>query len=321
MNKKVSIIVPCYNGLKYLPACLDSILSQTYNNIELVFINDGSTEPVREMVDSYQSRFQKRGYELVYLEQENQGQAAAVNLGLLHYTGSYMMWTDSDDILLPDNVMKKVRFLHDNPEYGFVLSEGFIVPADNPDMIIGTVKRVPPKGKDTLFRDLIFEHNVVYGPGVSMVRREAFERTFPARQIINSSAGQNMQLMIPLAFYNKCGYIQEPLFKYVKHPDSHFSRIQGAYKWIDRHEVFKKLIINIIESLDFGRSQDYSEADKDKFIRQVSIHRTDQQMKLALKTKDIRIILRVWNRYKGIEKIKCCLRYLERSGPGKGFRN
>lgn len=321
MSEKVSILIPCYNGLKYLPACLDSVLSQTYDNIELVFINDGSTESVGELLHSYEEKFAQRGFELLYLEQDNRGQAAAINHGLRHFTGSYMMWLDSDDIIMPENVKKKVEFLELHPQYGFMLCQGLVVDADNTDKVIGSVRRLPPEGSDTLFEDLIFERNVVYGPGTALVRREAFERTFPTGQIIESPAGQNLQLMIPLAFYNRCGYIEDALFNYVKHPGSHFSRIQGERQWIERHEAFKNLIIEILDSLDFDASSVYSRDDKKKLIRQVMIHRTDQQMKLALKTKNIRMILHVWNRYKGIEKIKCCLRYLERSGPGKGFRN
>lgn len=304
MHPKVSIIIPCYNGSEYLPWCLDSILNQKYENIEVVFVNDGSTEPVNEIISAYKGSFDKKGYELLYLEQDNQGQAAAINLGLRHFTGAYMMWMDADDIILPDNISTKAVFLENNPECGFVLCEGAIVPADYPDKIIGYEKRVPPKGKDTLFQDLIFERNIVYGRGVILVRRDAFEHSFPTGQIIENRVGQNLQLLLPLAYKNTCGYIPEVLFKYVKHEDSHFSQVQGELGWIDHHERIKNLTIEIVESLDSNGSAEYSDIDKDDLIRDIRQYRTDKQMKLALKTGDIQLILSVWLRYKGIEKAR-----------------
>lgn len=293
MSRKVSIIIPCYNGAKYLPDCLESILNQTYESIELVFINDGSTEPIKETVLGYKGRFVERGYELLYLEQENLGQSAAINKGLLHYSGDYLMWMDADDRILPENIRKKVRFLEEHPECGFVLCEGVMVRDENPEQPVEYLKRTPPKGKDTLFPDLIFERNVVYGPGTVLVRRENFERSFPSGQIIENRAGQNMQLMLPLAFRNRCGYIPEVLFQYVRHADSHFSRIQGERQWIRRHGIFKNLIIEIVESLDFNGPSEYPELEKHELIRQIIKHRTKQQLKIALKAHDIRLVLYV----------------------------
>ena len=117
----VSIITPCYNGEKYICNFLDSVLLQTYPSIELILIDDGSTDETKSIIESKKCSFEEKGYKLVYLYQENRGQAAAVNLGLKIFNGEFLMWVDSDDILYEDNISKKVQFLEGNPDCGFVL--------------------------------------------------------------------------------------------------------------------------------------------------------------------------------------------------------
>ena len=82
MEAKVSIVVPCYNGEKYIVRFLESILGQTYDNLLLILVNDGSNDHTEEIVLEYKDKLNKGGKELIYLKQENQGQAAALNTGL-----------------------------------------------------------------------------------------------------------------------------------------------------------------------------------------------------------------------------------------------
>ena len=77
MEKKVSIITPCFNGEGFVERYLNSILNQTYKNIELIFINDGSTDRTEKVVKSYIIKFEEKGMKLIYIYQENAGQAAA----------------------------------------------------------------------------------------------------------------------------------------------------------------------------------------------------------------------------------------------------
>ena len=118
MNRKcVSVITPCYNGEEFADRFFRNIMEQTYQNIELIFVNDGSSDRTEEIAKSYISQFEQTGRKLIYIFQDNAGQAAAVNKGLEIFTGDYLMWMDSDDILDKDNIEKKVEFLEANPEY------------------------------------------------------------------------------------------------------------------------------------------------------------------------------------------------------------
>lgn len=91
--KKISIIIPCYNVAEYLPQCLDSIFNQTYKNIEIICVNDGSTDNTLDILNKYKLNDNR----VVVVDQENSGASAARNHGLNYVTGDYIMFVDSDD--------------------------------------------------------------------------------------------------------------------------------------------------------------------------------------------------------------------------------
>ena len=276
----VSIISPCYNGEKYVCNFLDSVLKQTYNHVELIVVNDGSVDGTEKILKSYEKKFKERGYSYVYCKQENKGQAAAINTGLGKYSGEYLMWVDSDDILLPQNVEKKVEFLQKNIEYGFVICEGELVNSNDLNTVIGSMCRKKPKGKDNLFSDLIFEHNVVFGPGVIMARRTAIEKAIPENKIFESREGQNWQLILPLAYSYKCGYIEEVHFYCVAHDDSH-SRTERSYEErIKRNDNFVVLLTETIRRL-----VDMPNKEKQKWISKVYIKHSIKKMEIAKRNK------------------------------------
>ena len=98
----VSIIVPIYNTARYLPACLDSIITQTHQNLEIILIDDGSTDHSGQIADNYA----KKDSRIKVIHQKNQGQSAARNLGLTMVKGEYVSFLDSDDENKPTFIEK-----------------------------------------------------------------------------------------------------------------------------------------------------------------------------------------------------------------------
>ncbi len=90
---KYSIIIPVYNVEKYLDRCLNSVINQTYKNIEIIIINDGSTDNSKIICNSYK----KKDKRIKYFEQKNSGVSIARNVGLENSTGDYVIFIDSDD--------------------------------------------------------------------------------------------------------------------------------------------------------------------------------------------------------------------------------
>lgn len=92
-NPKISIIIPVYNTEKYLKQCLNSLINQTYSNLEIICVNDGSTDGSLNILEDY-STLDKR---VKVFTQENKGQSAARNFGIEKSTGDYLSFIDSDD--------------------------------------------------------------------------------------------------------------------------------------------------------------------------------------------------------------------------------
>ena len=112
----VSIITPCYNGEKFLERYFESILAQTYTNIELIFVNDGSKDCTEKIAMSYSEKLKSKGVQYIYIYQENAGQAAAMNKVLKIFSGKYLAWVDSDDVMTAESIKRKVAFLEKNPD-------------------------------------------------------------------------------------------------------------------------------------------------------------------------------------------------------------
>ena len=109
-NKLVSIIVPIYNVEKYLEKCVYSILNQDYNNLEVILVNDGSTDKSLEICE----RLQKKDNRIKIINQKNLGVSAARNNGFYYSKGDYICFIDSDDIIEIDMVSTLVKLLQEN---------------------------------------------------------------------------------------------------------------------------------------------------------------------------------------------------------------
>jgi len=107
MAEKITVIVPVYNVENYLDKCLDSLVNQTYKNLEIIVINDGSTDNSGIICQEYAQKDNR----IVYIEKENGGQSEARNMGLDRITGSYVTFVDSDDwveLNYVENLYKKI---------------------------------------------------------------------------------------------------------------------------------------------------------------------------------------------------------------------
>ena len=110
MNKKLSIIVPVYNTEKYLERCLDSLVSQTYSSLEIITVNDGSTDNSLNILNKYAQKDKR----IMVIDRDNGGLSAARNTGILKATGDYLGFVDSDDWVDRDMYASLIKELEDN---------------------------------------------------------------------------------------------------------------------------------------------------------------------------------------------------------------
>lgn len=104
----LSVIVPIYNTEAFIAECLESILGQTGIDLEVIIVNDGSTDRSADVVRDYKERDGR----ITYIYQPNQGLSVARNIGLLHAKGEYVLFVDSDDWLMPRSMRDYIEWAH-----------------------------------------------------------------------------------------------------------------------------------------------------------------------------------------------------------------
>lgn len=133
MQPRVSIVIPVYNGANYMREAIDSALSQTYQNCEVIVVNDGSTDETEQIALSYGDRIR-------YFAKENGGVSTALNLGIQNMTGEYFSWLSHDDVYYPSKVECQMEMLEKSGnKYALVYSgwNCLVMPGKN-------VKPMPP---------------------------------------------------------------------------------------------------------------------------------------------------------------------------------
>ena len=105
---KISIVIPAYNASNYLAEAIDSALAQTYPNVEIVVVNDGSKDDgaTREVALSY-------GDKIRYFEKENGGSSSALNMGIANMTGEWFSWLSHDDLYTPEKLEKQINYINE----------------------------------------------------------------------------------------------------------------------------------------------------------------------------------------------------------------
>ena len=257
----VSIILPCYNGAKLIERCFQSVLEQTYKNIELIVVNDGSTDNSEEIIKKYKDIFKQNGMILKYIFQENQGLGSAINSGLRSLTGDYICWIDYDDFLYPESVAHRLRYLLAHPDVAVVTSDAYFLDPNNMEQ----KTKKASDGKPDLYNPYQFENHLrsqaIFCSGCHMIRSKEFFSAVPSRQIYPARRGQNWQMLLPVYYKYKQAFINEPLYAYILY-DNSMSRTdakKGDYE--KRYDDHLDIIINTLNSIDM------TEKERKRYLR------------------------------------------------------
>ncbi len=260
----VTIMTPCYNGETYVHRFFESVLKQTYPNLELIFVNDGSKDRTEEIALGYTQALKEKGIQYQYIYQENGGQASAINQALKIFRGEYLTWPDSDDWMSDDCIEKKVAYLQAHPEKGYVMCKTAKVPENDLQKTIGiSARRNTANG--WLFEDLIFENDIYFAPGGYMVRSKEFLDALPSRHIYECKTGQNWQLLLPIAYKYECGFLDEVLYYYLVRSNSHSraeKNFRQLYEKTYRHQDTLEQVVASIEM---------PEEEKQQYLKRIRI--------------------------------------------------
>ncbi len=157
---KFSVIIPLYNGAEFISETLDSVVSQTYKNYEIVLVNDGSPDNVGQIVQEYIG--QHPGVNFKYIEQENKGLGGARNTAICSATGEIIAILDQDDIWYPKKLELVAKVYTERPEVDVVCHD---LNSRKNGVIIKEIICGP--GSNDIYRDLLFESNCFSTPAVT----------------------------------------------------------------------------------------------------------------------------------------------------------
>lgn len=242
MKDKISVIIPCYNSEKYLHDCLNSLLYQTYENIEVILVNDGSTDNSTNIINNYKIKFKKSKKKLIIINQENQGQAIACNNAIKKITGDYVIWQDSDDYYELD---------------AFEAMHNYLIKNSQKDIIIGGVRYIYDDGRkkdyftnfdqtNNVFRAYLFDKGVKCYPGLIMTRVNFFDERITNREIFAIRAAQNWQLILPLTYKSNIGFIEKIVYNYRITSNSMSHKQRNLEEWKKRFDGQKQIAINTL---------------------------------------------------------------------------
>lgn len=279
MNPLVSVITPCYNGAGKLQLFLESMLNQTYDNVEFIIVNDGSTDDTEKIILNYKKQFEKKGYKYIYLKQKNAGQDVALNNGLKYFTGDYLMWPDADDILAASNIEEKVIYLEKNKKCGLVYCNTDIVESENLNKVVKRWNKKLYIDKLKNFEDILLG-NIIFAGGAWMLRSAYFRKINPEREIIITGQGQNWQMLLPMAFNYDIGKINKFLFTYVIYGNSHSNKKRTYVEILKRLENMELGLMNILKKINMNGDLFH------KYIKIVEREYANKKLDLSINYKD-----------------------------------
>lgn len=248
---RVSLVVPCYNIEQYFEAFLQSVLAQDVPDLEVILVNDGANEATTAALRSAVAPLQAKGWTVKLIEHANKGVAGAVDAGLKHVSGEFLMWPDPDDWLVPGSLSRRVQLMRNNPNVGLLRSncelyieakqqfDGHFMPTD-------AQARLVPE----LFEDFIYQRQF-YAPVCYFVRCSMFWQVHADRSIwFESVSSQNFQLLVPFVEAFEVLQVPDVLACYRVREDSRSRAPTKTHvKLMGRHEQLYQVTVHTLPKL------------------------------------------------------------------------
>jgi glycosyltransferase involved in cell wall biosynthesis len=213
-----SVIIAAHNAEKYIEKTIDSVLSQSYANIECIVVDDGSTDYTRQILSKY-------GDSIKYIYQDNAERSVARNTGTAHAIGKYINYVDADDLITPDKIADQVKYLEENSGIDVVYSKVKYF-KDDGGRSYYVVPRITPQGD--ILDKLIYGNFINLGS--PLIRKEAVDRVggFDANRL-DIILNEDWDLWVRLAISgSRFGFIDKYHYYYRVHAsNTSNNRIRG----------------------------------------------------------------------------------------------
>lgn len=256
MSSLLSVIIPIYNTNKYLAKCIDSVINQSYTNLEIILIDDGSTDNSLEICNKYKEIDPR----IHVIHKVNGGLSDARNTGVSACKGDYLIFLDSDDYWLKDDFIEKAIPKNDEDVafFGHSILVDSIIKEDN---FVYSLNNYYPNGC-SFVEDILEKNHVFYWYAWRYIIKTSLWKnndiSFPVGEKYEDSA----TMYKPLLLANKVLVYKDNCYCYVIRSDS-ISNVPKLDSYIDHLNVIKKAIVNISEEI--GVNSRIKEALYDNF--------------------------------------------------------
>ncbi len=204
----ISVIIPVYNGEQFLAAALDSVFAQSFQDFEVVVINDGSTDGTERVLAAYADRIRE-------VRQENRGLAASRGRGVALAQGTWVAFLDADDIWLPHKLARQAEAARQHPECGIISTDALSFAEDR--VLVPSLHTWYRPSSGTVLESLLFGNWIP--PSAAMVRRDCFAhvRTF---ELPPPGYGEDWLMWMQIAAHAPVHFVDEVLVRRRLHAGS-----------------------------------------------------------------------------------------------------
>lgn len=280
---RVSVVTPVYNGESFLPGFLESVRTQTYRNLELILVDDGSSDQTVTVAGYWKERLEKEGISMRIVEAPHRNASSAMGYGLPLVTGEYLCWPDSDDVLKETSIEERVAFLEEHPEYHCVRSLSWYFDPESGERTMADEKRGNLK-KEDLFWDIL-EGRTFVCCGCYMLRSRDFFEIYPDGRIPVYPVGQNFQMLLPFMYRHKCPTLEKELYGVAVRSGSHSRQILTREQTEKKYREYELLVDEIADICQIEDQESRKRIERWKLRR---------QMQLAYQYKDFGKAVQVW---------------------------
>lgn len=280
---RVSIVTPVYNGESFISRFFESIRTQTYRKLEVILIDDGSSDGTVMVAEHWKKKLEKEEISVRIVQAPHRNASSAMGYGLPFVSGEYLCWPDSDDVLKETSVEERVEFLEKHPEYRCVRSLSWYFNPESRERTAADEKRGDLK-KEDLFWDIL-EGRTFVCCGCYMLRSRDFFEIYPDSRIPVYPVGQNFQMLLPFMYRHKCPTIEKELYGVAVRRGSHSRQILTREQTEKKYREYELLVDEIA---------DICQIEDSEARRRIERWKLRRRMQLAYQYKDFGKAAQAW---------------------------